>query len=101
MSVLTKLTPKLHVREHENEKWYMFWCPACKRCHIGQTPRWGFNDNIESPTFTPSILMTAEPSNYRCHINITDGKIIYHSDCNHALRGQTIDMMDIPEDYST
>lgn len=36
-------------------------CPGCKEYHSintkpGNGPVWGFNDNVDSPTFTPSVL---------------------------------------------
>ena len=40
----------------------MFWCPGCHEAHrithgAGSGPRWGWNGDPESPTFTPSILV--------------------------------------------
>jgi len=113
---------------------YSFWCPACNERHVYYTERydgkqhpiWGFNNNEECPTFTPSLNMTSirhktmadedwieydklvaeqgerAPLNhpkfrYVCHLFITDGKIIYCGDCTHEYAGKTIDLPDIPE----
>ena len=68
-------------------------------------PIWGFNNNFEKPTITPSILFvvrTKNPITYewdiekkRCHSFITDGKIQFLSDCTHKLAGQTIELPEI------
>lgn len=69
-------------------------------------PVWTFNGNVDSPTVTPSLLVTY-PANPRatdefkewrtervCHSFITDGKVQFLSDCTHELAGQTVE---IPE----
>lgn len=33
---------------------------------------------------------------YVCHLFVTDGKIIYCSDCTHEYAGKSIDLPDIP-----
>ena len=46
-----------------------YWCQGCEGLHQvavgeGDGPRWGYNGNVESPTFTPSVLVTwDEPTN--------------------------------------
>lgn len=85
----------------------MFWCPGCDGAHMvrvgeGPGPRWGYNGNFDTPTFTPSILVTyngrdagvdgAPPA--VCHSFVTDGRIQFLGDCTHHLAGQTVD---IPE----
>lgn len=80
----------------------MFWCPGCKSYHSFEVGRWTFNGNFESPTFSPSLLITipSDP-NYRCHLFVRDGKIKYCSDSNHEFAGQTINMesVDLDERY--
>jgi len=49
---------------------YVFHCPGCEHGHIyytkkwqtknGPTPTWEFNGNLDSPSFTPSLLNTSE-----------------------------------------
>ncbi|MGO4337889.1 DUF6527 family protein [Labrys sp. KB_33_2] len=90
-----------------------FMCPGCKEIHQvnigdGPGPRWGFNDNYERPTFTPSVLVTwSEPSEVPeefddtskdrklvCHSFVRDGQIQFLGDCTHALAGQTVPLPD-------
>lgn len=96
----------------------MFWCPGCDGAHQvrvgeGSGPRWGYNDNPDAPTFTPSILvrgvkpMTDEQHKewmesrklppkvpLICHSFVTDGRIQFLGDCTHDLAGQTVDIPD-------
>lgn len=99
---------------------YVFFCPGCNMAHglPVQGPRgWKFNNDVEKPTFEPSILVTttaftkegqadyekwskegfpnrsgvkfdSEP--VRCHSYVRDGKIQFLDDCTHELKGQTI-----------
>lgn len=78
---------------------YVFWCPGCQSVHIYFTawpadqagrPIWQFNGNPDAPTFSPSLLNTRP--GHRCHLFVTDGNIIYCSDCDHSLAGQTVPM---------
>ena len=91
-----------------------FWCPACQMAHRvqvgeGAGPRWGWNDDVQRPTFTPSVLVHYDhwvpPARFGepapksqtlvkdiCHSFVTDGRIQYLSDCTHALAGQTVDL---------
>lgn len=107
-----------------------FWCPGCKSSHTiqygeGPGPRWGWNGNVERPTFTPSVLERSghhvqgydgggcwcdfnaelkasgeEPSGFDCHVChtfVTDGRIQFLGDCTHELAGQTVPMDAFPE----
>lgn len=82
----------------------VIFCPACKRHHRviteeandGQTARWGFNGNLDLPTFTPSILTwSPDTKQTRCHSFVTNGKIQFLSDCEHELKNQTVDLPDL------
>ena len=92
----------------------LFCCPGCDMAHAvrvgdGSGPRWGWNGDIDRPTFTPSVLVTCvepmtdaehdaymrgaglpSPPSLRCHSFVTDGRIQFLSDCTHALAGQTV-----------
>ena len=98
----------------------LFYCIGCGMAHhvnvgTGPGPRWGYNENPDKPTFTPSILVRWHqwtPPAYDpevskkiksgeivqtrvekvCHTFVTDGRIHYLSDCTHAFAGQTIDL---------
>lgn len=103
------------------------YCPACKTEHLLYTkefnggPGWGFNQDFERPTFTPSLLIRTglhagaqlaplnDPEYPKaeewndflrrdstiCHSFITDGRIQFLSDCTHELANQTIDLPEI------
>jgi hypothetical protein len=85
----------------------LFWCPGCDGAHQvkvgeGAGPRWGYNGDPDSPTFTPSVLVTysgldagidgAPPA--ICHSYVKDGRIQFLADCSHALAGQAVDIPD-------
>ncbi|WP_027489383.1 DUF6527 family protein [Rhodanobacter sp. OR92] len=119
-----------------------FWqvrinCPGCGRVHGMQTDwtpagmersphighaQWGFNGNLDAPTFSPSIKATTghycnpgqtigncacdfqerfpdeEPWDVPCgicHSFVRDGRIQFLGDCTHALAGQTVDLPEI------
>ena len=55
---------------------------------------WQFNKDYESPTVSPSLLVTNHKKNYRCHSFIREGKIQFLNDCTHKLAGQTVDLPD-------
>jgi hypothetical protein len=110
----------MKVRKTDNGS-YTFLCPGCNEQHevYVDVPhhngsRWGFNGNVDKPTFTPSlVIMTGhyvngqpQPPNcwlcneghnfcYRCHSFITDGKIQFLSDCTHSLANQTVELNEI------
>lgn len=94
----------------------LFYCPGC-RCHHG--PRvegvnpWQWNGSLESPTFSPSILVRGtvpitdneharimagekiEPKPLVCHSFVREGRIEFLSDCTHELAGQTVEIPDL------
>ena len=82
--------------EHYGEA-YGFDCPGCGSTHIipvtGERG-WGFNKDLDNPTFTPSILVRF---NYKegvprgvCHSYVTNGNIQFLNDCTHELAGKTV-----------
>lgn len=71
---------------------YRFHCPGCQCAHffaIGGTAGWEWNGSLELPTVKPSILVQGTK---RCHSFITDGRIQFLSDSEHALAGKTVDL---------
>jgi hypothetical protein len=90
-------------------EYYSFCCPGCKHLHVyavkNDNTGWQFNGNLERPSFTPSLLNSIKVQNEvsgvydveknRCHLFVTDGKIIYCGDCTHELKGQTIELPEI------
>lgn len=88
------------------------WCPACKglhpfaietRNHSGAI--WTWDNNVERPTFSPSMNIRigpypAEPGQPGrtdvCHYFLRGGQIQFLGDCTHDMRGQTVEMPDMP-----
>ncbi len=79
-----------------------FYCPGCKTIHgvtvngernsSGAT--WGWNQSLDKPTFTPSILCNKGVPEWRCHSFVTEGNIQFLSDCYHDLAGKTVEIPD-------
>jgi hypothetical protein len=91
---------------------YGHWCPGCNCGHEinvdevnSSGAKWTFNNNRYKPTFSPSINIrigrpgakTVEPAAEICHYFIKDGQIQFLNDCTHSLRGQTVDMPEMPD----
>ncbi len=79
-------------------------CPGCGYYHLFDS-RWSFNGNLEMPTFSPSMKSWIEVGDPKrqivCHSFVANGKIQFLSDCAHELRGQTIDLPEISEDWNS
>lgn len=105
-----QITPKLR----RSAAGYIHYCPGCNSTHHFVTdsssggPVWGFDGNIELPTFTPSMRVydpakrskdgtESIPERTRCHYFLTGGAIQFLGDCSHDLKGQTIPLPDLPE----
>lgn len=84
------------------------WCPGCDHaCSIPVAgvdgtlppdgPHWEWDGNVESPTFSPSILQHESGSIPRCHSFIQGGGWVFLGDCQHQLAGQTVDMVPLPD----
>ena len=73
----------------------MFFCPGCNMVHgvtiIGDY-KWGFNEDYEKPTFSPSILVTYNWAGVPkiCHSFVENGNIRFLSDCTHDLANQVV-----------
>lgn len=102
----------------------MFRCPGCGENHgvsvdgpNEKGSKWAWNESVERPTLSPSILMRttkmtpAGEAQYRdwmagkipapamfdsvavvCHSFVRDGRIEFLSDCTHSLAGKTVDL---------
>ena len=78
---------------------YSFHCPGCKHGHafttgIGQPLIWEFNNDVNNPTFSPSLLNWKDNEDKRCHLFVLNGKIQFLKDCFHELAGKTVVMED-------
>ena len=110
---MAQISKKLRDWAHQDQHGLLFFCPGCQSAHTIKTSAggWGWNGDIEKPTFTPSVLVThdANPDaserfkEWRtaraCHSLVTDGMIQFLGDCTHALAGQTVPLADFPEHY--
>lgn len=76
---------------------YWFMCPGCDS--PVRIKGWQFDGNVDRPTFAPSVLTTMPDGNgkYVCHSFVRDGKIQFLGDCTHALKGQTVDLPELPD----
>lgn len=79
---------------------YWLWCPACDDA-VRIDSSWTFNGDTERPTFSPSLLTRRH---YRdevqvCHSFVTDGVWHFLGDCTHAKAGQSVPMVDFPDDW--
>jgi hypothetical protein len=117
------------VNPANGEEGLTYWCQGCKDWHTIRTKgagAWGWNGDVDRPTFTPSVLVTSghfaphysaesdtcwctynaeqlakgeKPARFacqRCHTFITDGRVQFLGDCTHGLAGQTLDLPDLP-----
>ena len=66
---------------------------------------WSWNGDTEKPTLRPSVLTQGVDCregfpNYGqktvCHTWVNDGQAQFLDDCTHELRGQTVDMLEVP-----
>jgi hypothetical protein len=55
---------------------------------------WEFNDDVNCPTISPSILVRSGFSDLKiiCHFFIRAGYIQFLPDCTHELAGKTVEM---------
>lgn len=78
---------------------YLVRSPATGADVCFYADRWTFNGDMEKPTFSPSMVVKADPAGHFAyeHFFVRDGKIEYLSDCDHPLAGKTVDMVDISD----
>lgn len=88
----------------------LFNCPGCNWMHGVSTTKpnsngakWSWNGSEEKPTFSPSVLVTANYTDVSklsdvCHSFVRDGNIQFLSDCTHGLAGQTVPLPSWDED---
>lgn len=76
---------------------FVFFCPGCECGHSITTKIWDYNNDPEKPTIRASVLVNGNrmcPTMPRCHSFVTDGKIQFLDDCDHVLKGQTVELPD-------
>ena len=97
---------KVAVRHHAGIKYVWYYCPGCKHNHGVPSERWHWDGDEELPTLSPSVrhfipAMDGRPEQTTCHYFVRRGCIEYCGDCEHELRGKTVEMVepiDVPED---
>ena len=81
----------------------VFYCPACRREHPyninNDNPKhnWSFNNDLDKPSFTPSLRVLDGKGGTECHLFVTDGIIHYCGDCPHELAGKSVALPEISE----
>ena len=90
-----KRLSKVLAEGSDGSHWFM--CPGCDS--PVRIKGWALDGNVDRPTFSPSVLTTMPDGNskYVCHSFIRDGKIQFLGDCTHELRGQTVDLPELPD----
>jgi len=91
---------KIEVYERTNEQWISYECPGCKHRHAIPAERWHWNGSIDKPTLSPSVRHYTPQSEYGpektiCHYFVREGNIEFCGDCEHELKGQTVELPDI------
>ena len=92
---------KLRGITHDGHKGYRFWCPGCNFSHLYLVEgplKWDFNNDMEKPTFHPSLLTDGHRPERRCHLFVTNGKIHFCGDCFHELKGKVVDMVEMDDE---
>lgn len=104
-------TSKLVEKIQGECRYIYFYCPGCKSAHpftvshsSKEAPTWTFDENFESPTFSPSLLSFYQHPQTKqrvttCHLFVKKGVIEFCSDCPHELKGQKVPLPDFPPDY--
>lgn len=64
---------------------------------------WTWNGSTDAPTLRPSVLTQGHRDSgpFRCHSWVTEGKAQFLDDSDHALRGQTVDLLDVAAELSS
>lgn len=105
----------------------MLWCPGCEHYRDGDPepagglhmlpvsgdsslrPTWQFDGNLDAPTLSPSILTRLEHARrhvdgelrdvglFVCHSFLRAGVWEFLSDCTHALAGQRVPAVSLPD----
>lgn len=94
------------VIDADGKQLHRYWCPGCDSLHAitinpsksNKGAGWDFSGTLDCPTYAPSQLTTYGcDSKYVCHTFIRGGKVEFLNDCTHALKGQTVPMVPLPD----
>lgn len=87
------MVPKIAPWVSAPEAWLYHWCPACEALHVIPATGWTRSGPDDAPTYSPSFGQNTKRG--YCHYNITNGRLMFHGDSYHTMRGD-VDMPDIP-----
>lgn len=85
------------------------WCPGCDDAHritVDAPNSWVWDGNGMAPTITPSIAVSSHKTfdadhhiidTPRCHSFVHAGRWQFLSDSTHALAGQTVPVVPLPD----
>lgn len=80
------------------------WCPGCEDAHriVVDSPNgWTWDGNEAAPTISPSILVSSHKTvgadTPQCHSFVRAGQWEFLADSTHALAGQTVPMVPLPD----
>jgi hypothetical protein len=95
-------------REPNGNRLAVMHCPGCGERHFVRVDgphKWGFNEDVARPTFSPSVLVRARASDPTdpdavaiesvCHFHVREGNIDYLGDCTHKLAGTSQRMVPV------
>ncbi len=68
------------------------YCPGCHEMHIFDRDRWEFNEDLEKPSFSPSLVVDPN-GDKRCHSFVIEGKWVFLEDCWHELKSTEVPMV--------
>ncbi len=93
-----KIEPGETGTKREGTFYWVIKCPGCRSYFAGEhypdMHIWSnvhtFNNNVDSPTFSPSLLQRSGDGEYTCHSYVEAGMIRYLDDCTHELKGKTV-----------
>lgn len=74
----------------------VYYCPGCRERHLiplkpSPVNQWSWNGDAAKPSFSPSLKHLIGLTKV-CHVTIQGGKLTFHEDSHHRLRGETVDM---------
>lgn len=76
----------------------LLWCPGCDELQQVSS-KWEWDGNRDAPTITGSILVMGgrQGPDHRCHSFVRNGQWEFLTDSTHALAGQTVPMVPLPD----
>lgn len=98
---------KVLTKIHDGETLVRYHCPGCKHDHWVPAKQWNWNGDKNKPSLHPSVrhFITFPEGTKRagqqqtlCHYHVKNGQIKYCGDCEHELKGKTVDLPEMKEE---